>query len=274
MISHIDVEYPALPHFRQEHATWTWTGRKWKPVIVTLVIPEMFSTIDEQAALDAVPSGTTFEITVVHSKTWGTGAIMTQPGKPCHTPASVSGLSRSRNPHEQSCSLGHSMNTLHRQWTETLTIPMPDGDVDVEILRADMTLDLETMVMYDYEPTTGGKKRRFMVPPRRADQLDMNAPDTSMDAYVPVDPAVREDLARKMLVYLFQEALGPEGEKQKEPFGFDPASFKFGMHLTIRSPNRHTGVMEDSDAMWCTAFPVNFADLLLVTRASTIFPSI
>lgn len=85
-------QYPALPHFRQEHATWTWTGRKWKPVITTLVIPEMFSTLDEQAALDAVPPGNTFEITVVHSKTWGTGAMMTQPGKPCHTPASVSGL--------------------------------------------------------------------------------------------------------------------------------------------------------------------------------------
>jgi hypothetical protein len=149
---------------------------------------------------------------------------------------------------------------------------MPDGDVEVEILRADMTLDIETMVMYDYDPPGGGKKRRFMVPPRRADQLDMNAPDTSMDAYVPVDPAVREDLARKMLVYMFQEVLGGTREHFKEPLGFDPASHKFGWHLTIQSPNRHTGVMEDSDAMWCTPFPVNFADLLLVTRAANLFP--
>ncbi len=273
-VSYIDVEYPALPHFRQEHATWTWNGRKWKPVVTTLVIPEMFSTLDEQAALDAVPSGTTFEITVVHSKTWGTGAMMTQPGKPCHTPASVRGLSRSRNPSmSQSCSLGHSMNTPNRRWVETFTIPTTNGDVDVKVQRAEVTLDnLQDVVMRVFDKK--GEKHILKVPPRRADQLALDAPDPNMGVYVPVDPAVREDQARKLLTKLFSETWNLAQEGHPIPAGVDLTKYTFGLHLTIQAPNQQTGVMEDYDAMWCTPFPLRFRVMFLATQAVNVAYSV
>jgi hypothetical protein len=162
------------------------------------------------------------------------------------------------------------MNTPHREWTETFTIPTPNGDVEVEVQRADVTLDNPQDVvikMFD----KGGEWRILKVPPRRADQLTLDAPDHHMGAYVPVDPVVREAQARKMLIKLFNETWNLRQDGHPVPAEIDLTRYKFGLHLTIQAPNQ-TGEMEDYDAMWCTPFPLSFKDLFWVTQAvNTIY---
>lgn len=166
------------------------------------------------------------------------------------------------------------MNTPNRRWVETFTIPTPNGDVEVKVQRAEVTLDnLQDVVMRVFDKK--GEKHILKVPPRRADQLALDTPDPNMGVYVPVDPAVREDQARKLLINLFNETWNLAQEGRPIPAGVDLTKYTFGLHLTIQAPNPQTGVMEDYDAMWCTPFPLIFQDLFLIVRAvNTFFPGI
>lgn len=165
------------------------------------------------------------------------------------------------------------MNTLHREWTETFAIPTPNGDIEVKVQRAEVTLDLQDVVMRVFDKVKG-EKRFLVVPPRRADQLALDAPDPNMGAYVPVDPAVREDQARKLLTKLFSETWNLAQEGHLIPAGVDLTKYTFGLHLTIQAPNQQTGVMEDYDAMWCTPFPFRFRDMFLATQAVNVAYSV
>ncbi len=84
MTRHLDVDFPTLPIFKTECATWTWGGKNWKPVITPVMVLSLTDTFDGQAAMKVAPPGV---VTIVHSKTQGSGAILTLPGTPRHTPA-------------------------------------------------------------------------------------------------------------------------------------------------------------------------------------------